>query len=105
MFFNKKTTEDKFMEFRQKYNEFMKWTVKQAGKLMQEQDDFDEDEAYGLMVTAVKKSMDLAEAAFDAQEQQFEMISKLVTAEEEAVKERDALRRTLEHIEKKLDRK
>lgn len=70
---------------------------------MQEQDDFDEDELYGLATTALKKSMDLAEAALDAQEQQFEMVSKLITCEEEAVKERDELRRYLSHIDTKLD--
>lgn len=87
----KGNTVKEFNEFKEKYDNYVKYSVKQVGRALEGFDDFDEDELYGMMTTLLKKSMDLADSAMDLVQWQCETLKHIDDK--------------LEEIEKKVGKK
>ena len=93
MFFDKieaKESIEELEKFKDEYDSLMKYSVKQVGRVLEQQEDFDEDELYGMMTILLKKSMSLADSALN-----------LVTWQCETLKSID---NRLEKIEKKKEK-
>lgn len=81
---------EEFDSFKEKYEGLTKYGLKTVGKALENPEEFDEDELYGIMVTLLKKSMDLSDSAMELVRWQCEKL--------ESIDER------LEKIEKKKEK-
>lgn len=92
-----------FIDFKEKYNDMMAWATKKVGYVLQEQDDLDVDELYGMATVALKKAMDLSSAAMELVEYQTNCLEKIKLETAKAAGEREAIANYLKHLDTKLD--
>ena len=92
-----------FIEFKEQYDDMMKWATKKVGYVLQEQDDMDLDELYGMATVALKKAMDLSNAAMDLVEYQTNCLEKIKLEMAVAKGERENIMKCLAHLDAKLD--
>lgn len=92
-----------FIDFKEKYDDMMAWATKKVGYVLQEQDDLDVDELYGMATVALKKAMDLSSAAMDLVEYQTNCLEKIKLETAKAAGEREAMIKYLAHLDTKLD--
>lgn len=92
-----------FIDFKEKYDDMMAWATKKVGYVLQEQDDLDVDELYGMATVALKKAMDLSSAAMDLVEYQTNCLEKIKLETAKAAGEREAMIKYLTHLDTKLD--
>lgn len=92
-----------FIDFKEQYDDMMKWATKKVGYVLQEQDNLDLDELYGMATTALKKAMDLSNAAMKLVEYQTNCLEKIKLETAKVAGEREAIMRYLGHLDTKLD--
>lgn len=92
-----------FIDFKQQYEDLMKWSTKQIGRVLQDNEDFDPDELYGIGTVAMKKAIDLSNAAMELVEYQTNCLEKIKLETAKAAGERDAIRVYLMSLDTKLD--
>ena len=92
-----------FDSFMKQYDGFMKWSVKQANKVMEDQENFDTDELYGMYTTMMKKAMDLSNSAMELVEWQCKTLETLQLAEERRAKDAYEMKNVLVLINDKLE--
>lgn len=92
-----------FIDFKEKYDGMMEWAIKKIGYVLQNQDDLDLDELYGMATVALKKAMDLSNAAMDLVEYQTNCLEKIKLETAKAAGEREAMIKYLTHLDTKLD--
>lgn len=92
-----------FIDFKEKYDGMMEWAIKKIGYVLQNQDDLDLDELYGMTTVALKKAMDLSNAAMDLVEYQTNCLEKIKLETAKAAGEREAIAKYLTHLDTKLD--
>ena len=92
-----------FIDFKEKYDDMVTWATKKVGYVLQEQDDLDLDELYGMATVALKKAMDLSNAAMDLVEYQTNCLEKIKLETAKAAGEREAMMKYLTHLDTKLD--
>lgn len=81
----------------------MKWSTKQIGRVLQDNEDFDPDELYGIGTVAMKKAIDLSNAAMELVEYQTNCLEKIKLETAKAAGEREAMIKYLTHLDTKLD--
>lgn len=92
-----------FENFKNKYDGFMKWSVKQAGKVMQDQENFDIDELYGMCTTMFKKAMDLSNSAMELVKWECETMDKLMLETKKAQIQNMDIKAQIAFVDAKLD--
>lgn len=92
-----------FIDFKENYEDLMKYATKQLGRVMQDQEEFDMDELYGMYTVILKKSLDLSNSAMKLVEYQTNCLEKIKLETAKAVGERDSIRVYLMSLDTKLD--
>ena len=93
-----------FENFKEQYDDMIKWSTKKVGYVLQEQDNLDLDELYGMATTALKKAMDLSNSAMELVEWQCETLATLQLAEERRAKENYEIKNVLVLMNDKIER-
>lgn len=92
-----------FIDFKQQYEDLMKWSTKQIGRVLQDNEDFDPDELYGIGTVAMKKAIDLSNAAMDLVEYQTNCLETIKLKVAGAQGAHEAMANYLTHLDTKLD--
>lgn len=92
-----------FIEFKENYEDLMKYATKQLGRVLQDQEEFDMDELYGMYTVIIKKTMDLSNSAMELVEYQTNCLEKIKLETAKAAGEREAIAKYLTHLDTKLD--
>lgn len=95
--------ENRFAAFKNEYEELRDYLLKQAGTVIRDRKNFDTDELIGMAAVLGIKVNGFMNSAMSLIEWEEEMLSKIITCEEEAYKERSEIRKYLVHLDTKLD--
>ena len=93
-----------FIDFKEKYDGMMEWTIKKIGYVLQNQDDLDLDELYGMATVALKKAMDLSNAAMDLVEYQTEVLDTISKRSAIIEEQNERLWTLVNRLDGKLDK-
>ena len=92
-----------FNDFKENYEDLMKYATKQLGRVLQDQDQFDYDELYGMYTVILKKAMDLSNAAMKLVEYQTNCLESIKLKATSAQGAQEAMVNYLRHLDTKLD--
>lgn len=74
---NNESNIEELKEFEEQYNSVMKYSKKVMSMTLEDPEDFDEDELYGLGLTMMKKALDLSDAAMNLMKWQCETLKSI----------------------------
>lgn len=92
-----------FIDFKENYEDLMKYATKQLGRVMQDQEEFDMDELYGMYTVILKKSLDLSNSAMKLVEYQTNCLETIKLKMAGAQGAHETLMKYLTHLDTKLD--
>lgn len=92
-----------FIDFKENYEDLMKYATKQLGRVMQDQEEFDMDELYGMYTVILKKSLDLSNSAMKLVEYQTNCLETIKLKVAGAQGAHEAMANYLTHLDTKLD--